>query len=213
MINKIDGIENVAKDVNSSIKLSKWEVNSNENSNDLGVKKRLSQNIVLNSSETKLQNHALNENHQQVIRDNIEFEQTYSKINSNNVQKEESIRENPLGREIVNQVQNDAKIKDIVNPADLDKNEVKSDENPRDALGITNPLKSNKLSPINAVQPSKQENKVAKAENENYKDNSENENNLNQHQKSEVEEPKYNENQNQKQIDEDYSSVAQGSNC
>ena len=76
LINKIDGIENVTKDVNSSIKLSKWEINSNENSNDLGVKKRLSQNIVINSSETKLENHGVNENQ---FNENPEFKKELSK--------------------------------------------------------------------------------------------------------------------------------------
>lgn len=213
LINKIDGIENVTKDVNSSIKLSKWEVNSNENSNDLGVKKRLSQNIVINSSETKLENHGVNENHQQFNHENPEFEQTYSKINSHNVQKEENIRENLLGGDTLNQIQNETKKKDTANPIDLNKNEVKSDENSRDTIGFINPLKPNKLAPINTVQPPKQDNKISEPESENCKDRNQDESNLNQHQESEDEEPKYNENLNQMQIDEGYSSVAQGNNC
>lgn len=219
LINNLDDIVNATKDINSTSKLSKCDISSNGNGTDLiENKKRFSQNIMINSSETKLENKLHDENQQQFNQENLEFNKAYSKVSKQDVQKELK-NEMPAEGNSLSSAPNIAEARENQKSLEPLINSKKPIEKQNDSKSIPSPVKPNKLAPVGQTQPSKENSKKAaqfgeKKENDDYIYQNKDSNNQDQHQISQAEVPEYNQDgdQNEGYPNHDNYSHEQGNN-
>lgn len=208
LINNLDDIVNATKDINSSSKLSKCDISSNGNGTDLiENKKRFSQNIMINSSETKLENKLHDETQQQFNQENPEFDKAYSKVSKQDVQKELK-NKMPAEGNSLSSTPNIAEARGNQKSLEPLLNSTKPIQKQNDLKSIPSPVKPNKLAPVGQSQPPKENSKMAaqfgeKKENDDYNHQNKDFNNQDQHQISQAEVPEHDQDGDQ---DEGYAN-------